>query len=118
MIKIKTCSLVERDHKRSKRAYAHWGHFPNTICVSRKIYSLPIQVSLALLLHELGHALVGGGYEEEANQEALKVSGVKIKYAPKTPWGNRLQFIYYDEVPSVKRILKKFISPASLRPFL
>lgn len=118
MIKVKICHLVEKHHRKSQRAYAHWGHIPNTICVSKEIYTLPTQVSLALLLHELGHALISGGYEEEANKAAQEISGIKIKYASETPWGKRLQYIYFNEVPQTKKVLKKFISPTSLKPFL
>jgi len=116
--RIKICPLAEKDHKKDQRAYAHWGHYPKTICISQSIYRLPKQVSLALLLHELGHALCDGEYEEEANKTIYNLFKIKIKYAPETPWGKRLQYILSPEVPKVINILKKFISESSLKPFL
>ncbi len=63
-LRIKPCLLVERDHKKSLRAYAHWGHKSNTICISKSIYELPLNHSIALIAHEVGHAIIGGGTEE------------------------------------------------------
>jgi len=117
-IKVNLCSLAEKDHKKEKRYYAHWGHKPNTICIAKDFYFLPLNIKLALLLHEIGHALSDSDYEQEANDIIEYISGIKIKYASETPWGKKLQYIYPEEVSKAIKIIKKFISESSLRPFL
>ena len=117
MIQIKTCPLVEIHHKKSNRAYAHWGHKSNVICVSRAIYKLPLSHSIAILAHEVGHALVKGGMEEKANEAAKKAFGTTIIYLPHTPWGTRLEYIPYTKLNRVYGILKSYVDQSSLKAF-
>lgn len=116
-LKIKPCSIVERDHKKSLRSYAHYGHRPNIICISKAIYGLPLNHSIALLLHEMGHALLNGGSEEEANEEAHRLSGISIRYLPSTPWGNRLQYIQSSDLKKVYSRLMIYVELSSLKSF-
>ena len=116
-LKIKPCSIVERDHKKSLRSYAHFGHKKNTICISREIYKLPLNHLIALIAHEVGHALAEGGTEEEANAAAKGYFGIPIRYIPRTPWGNRLQFIPSAFLKRVFEGLKTYVELTSLKAF-
>lgn len=103
-LKIKECPLAERDHRKSKRVYAHYGHLPQTICVSREIYRIPANHTVAIIAHEIGHAL-GGDTEKEANRIAEDLFGIKIRYINRTPWGNWLQYISHEDIKKVKKRL-------------
>jgi hypothetical protein len=117
-LKIRPCPIVEKDHKKSLRAYFHYGHHQNVVCTSQSSYKLPLQHSLALLLHEIGHHLMSGGTEEEANEVIRDLTGIKIKYVRETPYGNRLQYIKKKDVNRVYGFLREFIEMKSLRPFI
>ena len=117
-LKIRSCSIAERDHKEEQRAYCHWGHKPNTICISKSIYELPLNHSLALIAHEVGHALVGGGTEEQANWATKKYIGVSLIYLSDTPWGKRLQYIKSPSIRKVYKNLSAFVDLPSLKSFL
>lgn len=116
-LKIKPCSIVESHHRKSLRAYFHYNHYPNTICVSKTVYKLPPQHSLALLLHELGHHFNKGGTEERANEIIKHLIGIKIKYIKETPFGNRLQYIEKKFINKAYNFLSKFIEEKSLKSF-
>lgn len=117
-LKIKPCSIVESHHRKSLRAYFHYGHYSNVICTSKSSYKLPLQHSLALLLHEVGHHLMSGGTEEEANEIVRDLTRIKIKYIRETPYGNRLQYIKKKDISRVYDVLREFIERESLVPFI
>ncbi len=116
-LKIRLCSIVESHHKKSTRAYAHYGHKKNTICISREVYKLPLNHSIALIAHEVGHNLAEGGSEEEANQAAKKYTEASIHYISITPWGSRLQYIRSDNLERVFKRLKIYVNQSSLKSF-
>lgn len=85
---------------------------------SKFSYNLPPQHSFALLLHEVGHHLIYGGTEEEANKIIKDLVGIKIKYIKKTPYGNRLQYIKSNSIERAYKFLGKFIESQSLHLFI
>lgn len=94
MIKLRHCREVDEDHKRSCRQYAHTYHYKDTICVAKAFDKLPIQHKLGLIVHEVGHILVGKANhkESQADREANKYFGVRILYKD-SKYGKRLQYL-------------------------
>lgn len=90
-IKLRCCSLAEREHQQNLRWYAHTYHYDNTICVCEDFWGLPKKHFDAILLHEIGHIIAGPtASEAEANRVAEELSGSKIKYVD-SPYGKRLE---------------------------
>jgi hypothetical protein len=90
-VKWTYCKTVEEEHRQHKRQYAHSFHFPNTICTSKALWTLPKRHRDAILLHEVGHLLAGpDASEEDANRAIEKCSGLKIDYVD-TRYGEDLE---------------------------
>lgn len=89
--KIKECELANRDHKKSKRQYAHVFHNINTICIANAMRKLPATHYYGILAHEIGH-LYTRGDEKEANAYMLVTFGIKIRYKD-SAYGDRLEYL-------------------------
>jgi hypothetical protein len=88
---LRNCPLADHQHAQNMRQYAHTFHHDNTICVARALWKLPKKHREAVLLHEIGHLLVGPeGSEEDANQAVEDATGVHIYYVD-SPYGVRLE---------------------------
>ena len=93
-IKVEHCKDADREHLESKRQYAHSLHRHGVICVARSFFALPETNRLGLLLHEVGHVLLGNRpahTEDQANEEVRKASGVTVYYkdgsaGPEVEW--------------------------------
>jgi len=80
-LSVEECSKADKEHRASKRQYAHVFHRDGIICVSRAFWKLPERLRLAILLHEAGHVLAGPrGGELAANRAAERYSGIPIEY--------------------------------------
>lgn len=114
--KIRRCKLADYENYKSKRQYLHVGHFPGFICKALTFDKIPLNHQLALLAHEVGHLAIERDHsEEEANEMVKEIFGVSLEYIPKTPWGNRLQFIHSEDLKRVYKSLKTFIDEPSLK---
>ena len=114
--KIQRCKLADRENYKSQRQYLHVGHIPGYICKASAFDRIPLNHQLALLTHEVGHLAIKRDHsEEEANEIVKRIFGVALKYVPKTPWGNRLQFIPSEDLRRVYKILKVFVDQTSLK---
>lgn len=90
---IVECPEVEEEHRESKRQYAHTFHHKGTICVCKEFWRLPPKHRDAILLHEIGHLLVGPeGGEEDANRAVEEVLGARIEYVC-SPYGDDLEVV-------------------------
>lgn len=94
MIKLRHCREVDTDHKRSCRQYAHTYHYKNTICVAKEFFDLPIKNQIGLVVHEIGHILVGKANHPErmADRLANKFFGIKVRYSDSIH-GKHLQYL-------------------------
>jgi len=102
---VRTCPIAVREHQRSCRQYAHVFHRKNVICVTKAFFKLPQQTRLALLLHEVGHLLVGDRPSEDAANRAVKrYSGVTIWYKDQ-PQGENLEWIRREDIQKAKKAL-------------
>lgn len=114
--KIQRCKLADRENYKFKRQLLHVGHIPGVICKALAFDRIPLNHQLALLAHEVGHLAIEGDHgEEEANEMVKKIFGISLKYVPRTPWGNRLQFIPSEDLRKVYKILKVFVDQTSLK---
>jgi len=74
------CPEIEGEHACSRRQYAHVFHLPNQVCLAREFSQLPERYRLGILMHELGHILIGPeGAEYDANRAAQQL-GIQIRY--------------------------------------
>ncbi len=93
-VRVQPCPRAEREHRRSRRQYAHVFHAPPPIvCAARAFWALPARHQVGVLVHELGHLALGPGHpggERAADAEARRRFGVRIRYRD-TRWGRRLQ---------------------------
>ncbi len=101
---IRKCKQADYEHGLHKRQYAHVGHIKDIICVSKEFYRLPIQHSIGIIVHEVGHLLTmkysRSNNERDANRMAKQYFGVSVKYID-TKYGNRLEYI---SLATAKRI--------------
>lgn len=90
---IEHCLLADKQHKISKRQYAHVFHKPkdNIICVAKAFYSLPYRFKMGLILHELGH-LAGATGEKQADKLATELFGIEVKRED-SKYGDNLETI-------------------------
>jgi hypothetical protein len=96
-IKIQLCEIAEKDHEMDMRNYAHTFHRKNTICICEDFLNLPDRYFWAIMIHEIGHLLVGkNGSEKDANRAAEEYFGVKVYCLPKTYYGKKLEFVAGD----------------------
>jgi len=92
-IKVGHCKDADREHETSRRQYAHTLHRAGVICVAQDFFRLPETNRLGLLLHEVGHLLIGDRphSEDAANRTVGKASGVTVYYrdgkaGPEVEW--------------------------------
>jgi hypothetical protein len=91
------CRIAQRDHREHRRQYAHTFHYPNTICLAKEFWGLPKPYRDGILLHEIGHMLVGPeGTEKEATAAAEEFYGVEIDYVD-SPYGRNLERLWEHE---------------------
>ena len=76
-LNIRHCKLADDEHRRSKRQYAHVGHYKRTVCVADAFYELPREYRIGILVHEVGH-LLGAIDEEEADVLGIRATGIPI----------------------------------------
>ncbi len=90
-IMVRYCDSADKEHKKSKRQYAHTYHYENCICLSRFSNELTDCQYYAILAHEIGHLIAGyEGSESDANAAANKYFGIKILYRDSAK-GKRLE---------------------------
>ena len=89
---VKHCRIADKEHKASRRQYAHVGHKGlRTICVSSHFYALPQKHKTGIILHELGH-IFGADGEKEADKLASELFGIKVKRT-NTKYGHNLETV-------------------------
>lgn len=115
-IKIRICPIADKDHKISKRNYAHVFHHKNTICVAEEFKILPIEYWSGILAHEIGHLLTGmkgcNKFEDieceiAADKAFTKKSGIKILYKDSS-YGKSLQCIDKKDIMKLDKFLDKY----------
>jgi hypothetical protein len=101
---LQSCPLVEREHRESRRQYAHVFHIENQVCCARAIADLPEKYRLGILMHELGHIMAGQrGSEDAANSAVFRETGIRIYYG-----GNSdLEFIDRRDFDKAREILRE-----------
>ena len=78
-IKVKLCPLAKKHHEKSNRQFAHVFHHRNTICVTPEFYDLPKGYQVGILLHEIGHTLIGPTRQSEQDaDDAIWKNGINI----------------------------------------
>jgi len=109
-LKLRVCSVAERDHKKSRRQYAHVLHVDGTICVCRAFDDLPRSHQYAILLHELGHVASPDEEDELAiDRLASKLFGILITRRS-THWGENLEWIELRDTPRAEAVLRKHVA--------
>lgn len=111
-LRIVNCALAEKDHRRSKRQYAHTLHKPNAICVAESFWDLPDSHFYGILAHEIGHVIAAkkglDSEEHEADDAANEEFGILIRYRS-TEHGKELEYLTKEDVQRVRdRSLEKF----------
>ncbi len=91
-MRVKVCGKADKEHKQSKRQYAHTNHYPNTICISLAFYSLPLKIKLGIILHELGH-LMGEKNEDKADDIIHRAFDITIYRVDNIKFGENLESI-------------------------
>lgn len=81
---------LDDEHRRNPRRYAQVDLSKNTFEFSRAILWLPVEQRMGVLAHEVGHVLVPGGSEEQADLAAARYLGIAIRYDRRWP-GKGLQ---------------------------
>lgn len=111
IVTVKICREANKEHADSRRQYAHVFHKRNVICVAREFHFIPDTHRLAILLHEVGHLLVGQkGTEAQASRRAAVESGVPIAYKD-SAYGDQLEWI----PPEYKQKAREFLGIESKR---
>lgn len=81
VIRWRHCAEVEEEHRGNVRQYAHTYHYENTICFCRAFWELPKPYRDGILLHEIGHLIVGPeGSELAATEAAEDLFSARIDY--------------------------------------
>lgn len=80
-VRVRTCRDAASDHRCDARAYAHVFHRRGVICVAPSLLRLPLNYSLAIILHELGHLKLGvnRGTECAADRAGARLARVSIQ---------------------------------------
>lgn len=90
-VRYTNCREVEEEHRRDERQYAHTYHYDGVICLCEAFWDLPRPYRDGILLHEIGHLLVGPeGSEREATEAAEELFGVNIHYVD-SEYGDALE---------------------------
>ena len=90
-VRWRFCREAEEDHQRAQRQYAHTYHYRDTICLCRAFWALPKAYRDGVILHEIGHLLVGPkGSESEATKAAEEFFNARIHYVD-SPYGEQLE---------------------------
>lgn len=109
MITVKQCELANKDHNEERRNYAHSYHINNNvICVADAFITLPMEIQMALLAHEVGHLLVGhvDHSEKQADKIANKFFKIKIQYR-NSLYGNDLQIVSIKDMKKIWEWINK-----------
>lgn len=104
---VRHCSLADKDHRCRKRQYAHtWHYGSNIICVAKAFYRLPLSHQMGLLVHEIGHLLLGSEEHEEyeADLAAMEKFGITVRYKD-SRYGDFLQYLDGKDILKLKEIL-------------
>lgn len=93
------CPLAERDHRKSKRQYAHTCHRDGVICICVAFHDLPDTIKYGILLHELGH-LIDPDEDDERKVDRIAEAafGVKLKRVDHREYGNELEWVAEKDV--------------------
>jgi hypothetical protein len=103
MITVRRCSSADKEHAVSNRQYAHVHHMKDdVICVAGAWITLPLEMEMGLIAHEVGHLLVGrtDHSEDEADRLADKFFKITIRYMD-TLYGKRLQCLSHKDTMKV-----------------
>lgn len=95
-MKITICPIANKEHKASKRQYAHSYHKPGVICVAKAFMDLPGGYKAGILAHEYGHVVadlrsLGKWDEDLADFLAKKLLKIKMTRID-SPNGKNLQW--------------------------
>lgn len=102
---IRRCILADKEHSISERQYAHVHHVDGrVICVAGSWITLPIEIEMGLVAHEVGHLLAGKNNiehsEAKADEVANKFFKITILYR-NTVYGDRLQYLTHRDTMKV-----------------
>ncbi len=109
IVRLRGCRDADSDHVRSRRQYAHTGHYKDTICLASTFLSLPLSHQAGLFAHEIGHIIMmkrrKDHNEPDADKAAERFLGVTIRYATTTPWGEDLQYLNREDTKKLFRAI-------------
>lgn len=102
---IRKCVLADREHNVNTRQYAHVHHIDGrVICVAGAWITLPLEIEMGLIAHEVGHLLAGKmdmeHSEAKADEVADKFFKITVLYKS-TVYGNRLQYLTHRDTMKV-----------------
>jgi hypothetical protein len=106
MYTLANCALVEKEHQKNKRQYAHVFHINGQVCLARAFTELPERFRLGIVMHEYGHILAGPqGDEQAANNATERKTAIPIHYGP-SRHGLNLEYIDERHFNKARDILK------------
>jgi len=87
-IGLAPCGDIDLERRKNKARFAHVGHKPSLICCAKSFPGQSQSRRRGIIAHEIGHqSLMNKGNwahrEHEADAEAERVLGVKIRYDKK-----------------------------------
>ena len=94
-VRVRHCPRADREHRASRRQYAHVGHVRRVVCIARAFWRLPRRHQRGVLFHELGHLALGPRRHSEAaaDRAAHRHYDVHIRYRSSARWGERLEYV-------------------------
>jgi hypothetical protein len=104
---VQTCPQADREHRESKRQYAHVHHRRgNVVCVCRAFFRLPWRIRLGLLLHEIGHLIDPDETNELAVDRLAEAElGIKIYRRDFPRYGDDLECVHEDDIAAARDAL-------------
>lgn len=109
-IRVRYCADADREHRQERRAYAHVFHCDDTICLARPFADLPEPYQLGILVHEVGHLLVGPHADEpEANAAVEQVAQFRVYYRHSSRYGSALEWIAPTDIACARAFVDRCI---------
>lgn len=96
------CSVANEDHLAEDRSFMHTFHEDHQVCVaSRGMERLDVPHAVGILLHEMGHLLLGIEAEEiEIDVVIVDVLGIQIQYDDEE--------IQYVDTPDLDKLIELY----------